>query len=150
MSSFAIKGHSTRGKEIIKLLRMLGGKGGEGFAGNEICSWYYINGNGYIDYKHYSLFENTIVFTLEDFLNKYPYKVGDKVYNIVLNEQQTITNISWNSDENEIVYQTDNNGYVYANYLQPYEEENIEDKGILVEIDLTREYKKSDKIEICP
>jgi hypothetical protein len=96
-----------------------------------------------------------IVFTLEEFLEKFPYKVGDKVYNIIHNENQTITKVVWDFQENEVIYQTNDNKWVYVNYLQPYEEETIEgkitmneDKGTLVEIDLTREFKKANEIEV--
>ncbi len=61
---------------------MLGGKiRCDRLAGNEIFSWYYINGNGFIDYMHYSRFYDydIMVYTLEKFLEKFPYKVGDKV-----------------------------------------------------------------------
>ena len=48
-------------------------------------------------------------------LEKLPkFNVGDKVYNIVHNENQIITKLSWDSQENEFIYQTNNNEYVYA------------------------------------
>ena len=79
----AIKGHSTRGKEIIELLEMLGGKNCYNLNGlfsenayyfiggphnNEILGGEYMFGN-----------EKIYWFTLEEFLKKYPFKVGDKV-----------------------------------------------------------------------
>lgn len=107
MAQLAIKGHETRGKEVIEILEMLGGKIlRDRLAGNELFSWYYINGNGYIDYKHYSLFDDTMVFTLEAFIEKYPYKVGDKVLiNDDENDVHTIASMTWNDDLDRIAYQ---------------------------------------------
>jgi hypothetical protein len=126
MAHLAIRGHATRGKEVIEILEMLGGKiRRDRLAGNEFTFWYYINENGYIDYDHYTLFSDTIDFTLEEFLEKFPYKVGDKVYNIVHDENQIITKLTWQEDE--VIYQTNNNEHVYVNYLQPYKEETMEE-----------------------
>ena len=78
----AIKGHPTRGKEVIELLEMMGGnnkwiyKGSDGFV-------YFIEENDkYITYCGKECIKNTgeyIIYELEEFLEKYPYKVGDKV-----------------------------------------------------------------------
>ena len=75
----AIKGHPTRGKEVIELLKMMGGRH---FTLDGTTEWYVINDldnsiafydNNYINCHEY------VKFTLEDFLEKYPFKVGDKV-----------------------------------------------------------------------
>ena len=129
MSCLAIKGHVTRGEEVIGILKMLGGKNSAKLVGSASACGYYIDSDGNIAYNFYSssYFKNAIQFTLEEFLEKYPYKVGDKVYNIVHNENQTITSAVWDCKENEVGYQTDNNEYVYVNYLQPYKEETMEE-----------------------
>ena len=79
----AIRGHSTRGKEVIELLEMMGGKNNcDSPADNlglcylidddfDICAHYF----GYDDYEDGEL----NIFTLEEFFEKYPFKVGDKV-----------------------------------------------------------------------
>lgn len=112
--NLAIIGHKTRGKEIINILEMLGGKRGEKIAGNDLFSWYYINGNGCIDYKHYSLFDgDTIMLTLEQFLEKYPYKIGDKVEYIKYDDEEfsvyEIKGMMWTG--NTIVYTLDSFGF---------------------------------------
>lgn len=125
---FAIRGHETRGKEVIEILEMLGGK-------NIHNSWGVFKNRIYtidektdeiidVSERHYS---NYNLFTLEEFLEKFPYKVGDKVYNIIHNENQAITALAWDFKENEVVYQTNNNEYVYVNYLQPHKEETMEE-----------------------
>jgi hypothetical protein len=80
----AIKGHSTRGKEIIELLEMLGGRNEDNmFFGKDLSCIYFIDGYGFI---RKVIIENNIhtmrhwqIFTLEEFLEKFPFKVGDKV-----------------------------------------------------------------------
>ncbi len=71
----AIKGHPTRGKEVIELLEMMGGET-NGCAG--ICSsaYYHID-NGLI--KVNCIMSNHYLYTLEQFEQMYPYKVGEKV-----------------------------------------------------------------------
>ena len=85
----AICGHTTRGKEVIKLLEMLGGTNpfliNDGAViGNKRTNCYYISedtATKYIswDYVGPEEIEKYQIFTLEEFLEKYPFKVGDKV-----------------------------------------------------------------------
>lgn len=70
----AIKGHKNRGNEVIEILEMLGGKNKFNFRGNE-DKWLVLNGN--IQQTDFLFDEKG--FTLEEFLEKYPFKVGDKV-----------------------------------------------------------------------
>ena len=76
----AIKGHSTRGKEVIELLKMMGG---ETIAakGDDETAIYVIPVNGIIDvrYAYKKRIDNYAIFTLEEFLEKFPFKVGDFV-----------------------------------------------------------------------
>lgn len=41
--------------------------------------------------------------------------------------------MAWDFKENEVVYQTSNNEYVYVNYLQPHKEEPMENKPNLLQ-----------------
>lgn len=79
MVQLAILGHATRGREVINTLKMLGGKNSRNLLGDVSSHGYYIDSTGKIDYEHYSYFDDDMPFTLEKFLEKYPYKVGDKV-----------------------------------------------------------------------
>lgn len=147
MANLAIKGHKTRGKEIIEILEMLGGKRDANFGGNELCCWYYINKNGYINYKHYSAFNDndTKMFTLEEFIEKFPYRVGDKVKCAKINDFiGRIINVRWDENENQIIYVvewddiTKSTLTYFANGLQPYKEETMED---IIKIDIPKGYE---------
>ena len=80
MKHLAIKGHQTRGKEVIEILEMLGGKNTQRHDGNYVDYMYIINKpyNPEIEclYAVSSVYK---VFTLEEFLEKFPYKIWDKV-----------------------------------------------------------------------
>lgn len=120
---FAIQGHDTRGKEVIEILEMLGGKNENEYNGENNRLWYYIN-----DHSNISIFTcafdiNFIFFTIDEFIKNFPYKVGDIVHNIIHNEKQIITKAFWCHIEKEVVYETDNNEYVFVNYIKPYKEE---------------------------
>lgn len=79
----AIKGHPTRGKEVIELLEMMGGNNRfslNGLSSNHAC--YFISGPCNYEIRAIDYIfgdEDMCFFTLEEFLEKYPFKVGDKV-----------------------------------------------------------------------
>lgn len=122
----AIKGHPTRGNEVLEILEMLGGKNISNIKGN--CTYlYYIDDNNFISLTD-SYRNDFIIFTLKEFLEKYPYKVGDKV--LLDNQVKIIKGVGWDSNNNEVVYtlETNINGvkqqYQAFNYdLQPFKEE---------------------------
>ena len=150
MANLAIKGHSTRGKEVIEILEMLGGK-----ISNE-CGYedgfdfryvYFIDTkeNFFIDgflpgNKHLTDFS---IFTLEKFLEKFPYKIGDKVLYEYDSATYFIKKMFWENDK--ILYELSDEVYsdgcsipdtlifdVDVVKLQPYkEQETIEDNSIL-------------------
>ena len=76
----AIKGHPTRGKEVIVLLEILGGKNCYNFSGFDDYAYYVIEGpHNEIRAGEYIFGDEDIYFfTLEEFLEKYPF-IGDKV-----------------------------------------------------------------------
>ena len=112
--ALAIKGHSTRGKEVIELLEMLGGSNIHNLSGNNSYA-YYVNGHQNIIRGIEYIFgdEDMQFFTIEEFLEKYPFKVGDKVKIYVQNddidgrydiEVAEITSMRWNSARCKIAY----------------------------------------------
>lgn len=129
--NLAIKGHSTRGKEVIEILKMLGGENNEDYWGDNSNLVYYISHT------------NTIVCnwdyngcTLEEFLKKYPYKVENKVQHKGATSYGTvyvIEHMNWVNDhiEYEIspLFDYNHTGLVtvLAEDLQPYGEETMEE-----------------------
>ena len=128
MAQLMIKGHSSRGKDVIKILEMLGGKYIPYLNGTVADLVYYIRSEGWIDNMHEVSSADYIVFTLEEFLEKFPFKVGDKV--IVKGYKQVfeILSMRWCSERNDVLHSV-SNGWFYTEELQPYKEETIEDKG---------------------
>ena len=122
MANLAIKGHSTRGKEVIELLEMLGGKNNINYNGSYTQAFYFLNHTlicGTFDRP------NLQYYTLEEFLEKFPYKVGDKV--IYENIKREITKMVWEEHTNTVAYKLDDK--LYCNVikeLQPYKEETME------------------------
>lgn len=109
----AIKGHTTRGSEVIALLEMLGGN-------VTLCRGYNINKYYIIDAENDIMpiqMVNCVhskltykMFTLEEFYEKYPYKVGDIVKFGESENTGTITNIRWHNED--IIY------YVQSNHVK--------------------------------
>lgn len=153
MANLVFKGHETREKELHKLLENLGGVD----AGYMYCSfvtcYYYINREGYMECSNSipSYMEKRVVMTLEEFEQKYPYKVGDKVNYVKYNDGYpsvyTIQRMRWTGVT--IEYLLDSSGFsALTKDLQPYKEETIVDKATLVEIDLTKELEVADEVEV--
>jgi hypothetical protein len=151
MAKLAIKGHETRGEEIIKLLEMLGGHNDANLFGYKSDLGYFITDSRDIACRDINYILS--YFTLEEFLEKYPYKVGDKV---ILDEIPcTITWMCWEC--NNIYYQVQGVNDIFtkkvtAEKLKPYKGETMEDKDIIEptsEINLNHPcFDGHDKIEL--
>lgn len=111
----AIKGHTTCGKEVIKILEMLGGYNKYNMEGNQEFGFSYIinnNDDNNIECRCVSSDEFKI-FTLEEFLEKFPYQKRQRV--IVFNgldgaEGGEIFKMRW--DGKKIIYTIEiNNDY---------------------------------------
>ena len=103
----AIKGHPTRGKEVIKLLEMMGGKNPDNvYSGKDNYHFYFIDETGYITTKLYqdcSWIKLTYqIYTLNEFYEKYPFKVGDKVFLYDNITEGYVTGMKW--DEETVKY----------------------------------------------
>lgn len=115
----AIKGHSTRGKEVIELLEMMGGTINEKIlsaanigdvlnpyvyffdpdsSDNRIV-WYYLLG-----LEHDGRASEMMIFTLEEFLEKYPFKVGDKVIDKADGCPGVVSEMKWDEDVSDMKY----------------------------------------------
>ena len=131
MAQLAIFGHATRGKEVIEILEMLGGYNYYNLSGK--------NGIDTIGYHIGSIISNIvpirwqnkykyISFTLETFLKKYPYKVGNKVITYAEGclAQFTIQDMRWNHKLNKIEYKICSS-WLDTSLMLPYKEETVEE-----------------------
>ena len=142
----AIKGHETRGKEVIKLLEMLGGKQGILPVKGNNPEKYYLIMDELIQASPFTIRikENTMVYTLEEFEELYPCKVGDKVHYtgtaISFNKDNicTITGLHWNHALNTIFYILDNQYQCSHKWIAPMKQKKLKDylkPGYVVEWD---------------
>lgn len=104
MACLAIRGHETRGSEVIACLEVLGGTNLDDYRGDDITAWYFINKNE-IDWCHECTEEsNFIGYTFEEFEEKFPYKVGDKVFVNGYFGPRAICEMMWDDKSNQIKY----------------------------------------------
>ena len=99
----AIKGHPTRGKEVIELLEMLGGKNNYKVDGANINCTYIIR---HFDHSIIGGWSSSteIVFTLEEFLEKYPFKVNDRVIDKADRCPGVVCEMKWDEDVSDMKY----------------------------------------------
>ena len=147
----AIRGHATRGKEVIEIIEMLGGKNYQRWNGNATDCVYTINSpcSNSIECLYAVSREAYQIFTLEEFLEKYPFKVGDKVNSPCRGCVKTITSMEWDTNTNAVTYILDNRIYTNVdllkvfNDLQPYKEETMEERKYA---DLRLDVDQDDKL----
>lgn len=125
MAQFAIKGHPTRGSEVIALLEMLGGNNSyHNCCGAFRTRIYFINKNNYIESCDSMHHLDYTQFTLEEFEEKFPHKVGDKVLYKTYGLYLKIKSMLWNEEKEQVFYRLDSNMLFVASIdeLQPYKE----------------------------
>ena len=138
MANIAIRGHKTRGKEVIELLEMLGGRNTDHYRGNDDVWFYFVDDFGDIDWCHEATEESEFIsFTLEGFLEKYPYKVGDKVQHRFATSCGTIYRIAearWESDEVKYLiyplWRDYGAAIAHVDELKPWSKEEIDSEEI--------------------
>lgn len=127
MAQLAIFGHATRGKEVIKILEMLGGENPYAISTAAEGLLYRISNydNRIVACSPTDTF---VVFTLEHFLEKYPYKVGNKVITYAEGclAQFTIQDMRWNHKLNKIEYKICSS-WLDTSLMLPYKEETVEE-----------------------
>lgn len=122
MANLAIRGHKTRGNEVVELLEMLGGKNTHDYICNIPDYAYSINEQGMIEWFMSHIISPYAIFTLEEFLEKFPYKVGDRVMTDD-GDKANIVGMVWDNDINDVFYETQicNEVFKYPKeLLQPY------------------------------
>lgn len=138
----AIKGHPTRGKEVIELLEMLGGKNNLGLFGAGVSHYYITDNNSIRNHLDTQCFD----LTLEEFEAKYPYKLGEKV--LYLNGRKEwvkgiIDKMLWIENNNTLTYYVSNidgtsAGQATTMFLKPMKQKELKDylkPGYVVECD---------------
>lgn len=127
--ALAIKGHKTKGKEVIELLEMLGGCNVHKHMGINVETFYYINDTTGIDCDQ-TLWKNNryTIFTLEEFLEKYPYKVGDRVRIPEYESEVRIDKMYWDGYGIEYEVYTDEVETYSAVELNQWNESNNKSK----------------------
>lgn len=92
MERLAIKGHSTRGSEVVAILEMYGGINKNQVLCDNPGSIYFIGDKGIIvsDTICSVNYEGFNIFTLEDYLKEYPMKVGEFI-NITFDNGITVS-----------------------------------------------------------
>ena len=124
MATLAIKGHPKRGNEVIEILEMLGGRNLSLLFGDSAL-YYAINREGIIS-THCE--EQVIQFSLEEFLEKFPYKVGDKILFKTYGIYTKIKTMLWNVEKERVFYRLESNKLFVAtaDELQPRKEETTD------------------------
>ena len=118
----AIRGHSARGKEVIELLEMMGGKNIHKHDGGSNSYSYYLYDHAILhDRLSVAEDDDFEIFTLEGFLEKYPFKVGDKVLIPEYESEVRICEIQWDGFEIQYkVYRNDEAEWYTAGELLEY------------------------------
>jgi hypothetical protein len=142
---WAIKGHHERGNEVIEILEMLGGINELDLKGIEANSYYYIdNINNNKIRRGISIYPyEYIIYTLEEFLEKFPYKVGDKVLYKIYGIYSRIKSMLWNVEKGQVFYRLDSNKLFVAtaDELKLCKEETMEDKLEQITFDIPNGYE---------
>lgn len=104
----AIKGNLARSEEIAELLVMMGGKNTNNIKCQSSYLAYYIDTNNDGNLRGISSHNGEfMVFTLEEFLEEFPYKVGDEF----CNPYDKIIEMFWDEDDGYVYYKTEKSNY---------------------------------------
>ena len=119
----AIRGNSDRGSEVIKLLEMIGGSNIHNLSGcNDYA--YYINDGDQNIIRSSATFDKAHMqcFTITEFLEKFPFKVGDFVRIPEYESEVRILKMKWTSfsDIDYLVYRNDDEEWYTAYELLQY------------------------------
>jgi len=142
----AIQGHPTRGKEVIQILKSLGGKNTDGLEGT-YKTFYYIDDKNEISDDHKKNFPPTYkLYTLEEFEKEFPFKIGDEVTIAGLPDfPKIITQMAWDCDEILYSFEDSNNTWFSAKALKKFKMK--EERNITLTLDKAKEwYKKGGEL----
>lgn len=100
----AIKGHPTRGKEVMELLEMMGGVNSKNLDGKCGVFYFFIDNETSIGCASNFNNNNFAYFTLEKFWEKYPFKIGDKVIDEADGCPGVVCEMKWDEDVSDMKY----------------------------------------------
>lgn len=125
-----IKGDIKNGREVISYLEMLGGKNDGNLKGDKRDHFYFIWDDGCINS---TTIPSGITFTLREFKNRYPYKIGDKVVDLKTGKSAEVYKLHWSENNHVLFYSIkylNNTGCIRKNTDLRYLEEKGEfEKG---------------------
>lgn len=144
MKKLAIIGHPTRGKEVIEILKMLGGVNKSNLEGNTEY-WYVLEGQVI---RYCEILFKGKGFTLEEFLEKYPYKIGDMVRVPEFESEVRINDMKWDGYNIKYEVFTDETEWYTAEELNKWNTKNIEKEPNLILLQLKNTSRKLLKISL--
>ena len=129
MKKLAIIGHPLEGDKIVEILKMLGGKNENYWECKNPLLSYYINDRGEFDYiNNCNPNEDILRYTLEKFLEKYPYKIGDMIRVPEFESEVCINDMKWDGYNIQYEVFTDETEWYTAEELNNWNTKNIEKK----------------------
>jgi hypothetical protein len=133
MPKLAIIEHNERNKDVISIFQSLGGNSKKTkvtkVIGNKPYWVYYIDDDGNVVYNYPKYVKKTHkLFSLEEFEEKYPYKIGDKVIINNCNTPCSILSMNWNGNEIEYTLSNSNKNKVFLTNEITFFENNKETK----------------------
>lgn len=140
-----IKGHPTRGNEVIQILESLGGKNTSNHKGRDNYA-YYISSIDSRIYKTSILFSEYKHYTLEEFEREFPFKIGDRVISTTTNLTGTIINLK---EHGWYYVKLDSGNFlcISRQHLKLYKEMK-EERNITLTLDKAQEwYKKGGELK---
>lgn len=144
----AIRGHASRGKEVIQILENLGGENRYDQSGSNEEFVYFINNIGFIYSVTLQMCSNERrIYTLEEFEKEFPFKIGDKVTDHE-GDVAIITGFAYIEEKLGYSLQYENGrGTATSGILKPYKEMK-KTKNITLTLDKAKEwYKKGGELK---
>lgn len=134
----AIEGYQTKGRDVIKILEMLGGKNKYNYKGENPLLSYYVDDRGEIDYiNNCNPNENILRYALEEFLEKYPYKIGDMIRVYEFESEVRINDMKWDGYNIQYEVFTDETEWYTAEELNNWNTKSLKKEP---------EYKVGEKV----
>ena len=150
----AIQGNKRKAQEIIKILESLGGTNKFNLLGNRDEVYYFISEDGLIDYvyRDSNLIKHHNKFTIDEWLTKFPFKVGDGVRKYLNKEPRgyftiaTITKFDPYSDKPYCVFDSGGMEWCYSSQLKLIKStnDNMEEKrNITITLEQAQQWYKT-------